>query len=173
MPDGAEQADEGGRGADGGQPAQAAFHLRGGQGRGPLDGQADRFHGIMPGLLLLLEQELLQAGRQDLGKMALVVSPGRLDRRSVVPLSQGLRRERQVFDRLLLGLAVKHEPFDEDADRVDRHQKHRKGDSFRQEPHLVPNIEYPVPHHKRSPPSFTSCPNPYHCLIAERNRRPR
>ena len=126
-------------GTDGGQAAQAALQLGVNDGFGTLQGALGSFDllaGNVVGIAVGLE--LLQAGGDDLGQVALLVALGDLDGFLDLAFTQGAGNRGSKGARLLAGGAERHGAIDHDANRPARHDEQNDDDDLRQNSHLFP-----------------------------------
>src|ERR1035437_2013801 len=136
---GAQQANEGSSGTDGGQAAQTALQLGMNDGFGTLQsalGSFDLFAGDVVGIAVGLE--LLKAGDHDLGQMTFLVAFGDPDGFLDFALTQGTGHSGSKRARLLAGRAVCHGAIDHNANRPARHNEQNEDNDLGQNSHLFP-----------------------------------
>src|SRR5271165_2349289 len=142
-----QQPDEGCRRTDRRQTAQAALQLGVGDGFGALQGTLRGFNLFAWNVgRFAVRPEFLQAGRDDLRQVALLIALGNLDGFVDLAFAQRAGHGGCESARLFAGGAERHRAVNHHADRPSGHDEQNQHNDLRQDSHLFPEGDR-VPSH--------------------------
>src|SRR5664280_2613684 len=136
---GAQQANERGRGTDGGKTAQTTLQLGVNDGFSTLQSALGRFDLLTGDVVgIAVGPELLKASDDDLGQVALLVALGDFDGFLNLAFAQGAGNRGSKSTRLFASRTECHGAIDHNANRPARHDEQNENNDLGQNSHLSP-----------------------------------